>query len=225
MVLLACAAVLWVGLHLGLAGTRLRGMVVSLIGAGAFQGVFSLMSIGALWLLVAAWKRTPSADLWSVDDPVRYVLAAVMLVASILFVGSVTAQNPTIVGGESALETVPQGFVQVTRHPMLWSFGLWSLVHIIANGNSAALLFFGAFAVTSFAGMPSIDAKMEKRDPARWAAFARRTSLLPMGAVVSGRLSFVADRGIALGSFGGLVLWALLLYFHPALIGVPALPA
>ena len=45
---------------------------------------------------------------------------------------------------------------------MLWSFAIWAAVHIIGNGDAAAIIFFGAFLVTALAGMPSIDAKLSR---------------------------------------------------------------
>ena len=51
MGLLGLASLLWLGIHLGLAGTRLRDVVVSRIGEGAFRGLFSLLSVVALSLI------------------------------------------------------------------------------------------------------------------------------------------------------------------------------
>jgi hypothetical protein len=46
---------------------------------------------------------------------------------------------------------------------MLWSFSIWAALHILAKGNLAGLIFFGAFLVTSLVGMPSIDSKLAAR--------------------------------------------------------------
>jgi len=48
MPLLIIAALVWIAIHLGLAGTRLRDAVVQRIVEGPFRGVFSLLSIAAL---------------------------------------------------------------------------------------------------------------------------------------------------------------------------------
>jgi len=54
MPLLIIAALVWIAIHLGLAGTRLRDAVVQRIGEGPFRGVFSLLTIAALVFLV--WR-------------------------------------------------------------------------------------------------------------------------------------------------------------------------
>jgi uncharacterized membrane protein len=61
---------------------------------------------------------------------------------------------------------------------MLWSFAIWAAVHIIGNGDSAAIIFFEAFLVTALAGMPSIDAKLARRDRETWQAVSGATSRL-----------------------------------------------
>src|SRR5208337_2346178 len=121
-----------------------------------------------------------------------WVLAAVMLVAFVLFVASVSRPNPTMlglpgVGLPGATAQPPRGIQRVTRHPMLWSFALWAGVHIIGNGDTAAIVFFGTFLVTALAGMKSIDAKLARRDPALWQALSATTSIVPFAAIAQGR--------------------------------------
>ena len=225
MTLLAVAAVIWIALHLGLAGTGLRRLVTARIGDGAFRGVFSILSFAALSFLITQWRHAAVQPLWATPESLRYPLAGVMLLACAAFVGSVTAKNPTAVGGEAAIDSEPRGILRITRHPMLWSFGLWALVHVVANGDLAALIFFGSFAVTSFAGMPSIDAKVASRSPSGWASFAGRTSIVPFAAILAGRNRLVLGEGLPIAIVGGIVLWAALLWLHPSLFGVSALPA
>ena len=64
MGLLIVAALIWIGLHIGLAGTRLRGTIVGRIGEGPFRGLLSVLSILALFLLVATWHATRTTPLW-----------------------------------------------------------------------------------------------------------------------------------------------------------------
>ena len=69
---------------------------------------------------------------------------------------------------------------------MLWSFVIWAAVHLIGNGDTAAVVFFGAFLVTALAGMPSIDAKLARRDPSTWLALSAATSIVPFVAIAQG---------------------------------------
>jgi uncharacterized membrane protein len=106
---------------------------------------------------------------------------------------------------------------------MLNAFAIWAAVHVLGNGDSAALVFFGAFLVTAVAGMPSIDAKMARRHPQAWPGFAAASSILPFGAILAGRNHFSPREIGWIAPVAGLVLWAGFLHAHRHVFGVPAL--
>lgn len=220
MLALGLAAVLWVGVHVGIAGTALRGVLAARLGEGGFRIAFSLLSVVSITLLVMAWQAAETTPLWFAPAWLRWLLAALMLPAFVLFVASLR-RNPTAVGGEALIGTEASGIQRVTRHPMLWSFAIWAAVHLLGNGDTASVVFFGAFLVTALAGMPSIDAKLARRRPEAWARLAATTSILPFGAIAAGR------NRLALAEIGwvppvaGLLAWAALLHLHAALFGVP----
>ncbi len=222
--LLSLAALVWVGVHVGLAGTSLRGVLVARLGERGFLGLFSALSIASIAALVAAYSITPYLPLWVAPPGVRWALLPVMWLAFVLFVGSVASPNPTAVGASDRPAAAPRGIFRITRHPMLWSFTLWAVVHVIANGTVAALLFFGAFAVTSLIGMPSIDAKLAARDPARWAPIAATTSIIPGAAILAGRNHLALTEIGSLVPLLGTIVWLVILIAHPYVIGVAALP-
>ncbi len=224
MAWLSVAALIWIGAHVGIAGSRLRSVLARRLGDGGFRGAFSLVSVLAIGFLVAAYDHAPVLQLWAAPEWLRWALVLVMLAAFLLFATAILARSPTSVGGDSALGQEPRGILRVTRHPMLWSFALWAAVHVLGNGDVASLLFFGAFLMTALAGMPSIDAKVAGRDPEGWTSFAAATSILPFDAIARGRNRFVpAEIGwmpVALG----IALWVVLLWAHPRIFGVTALP-
>lgn len=223
MLLLILAALLWVGVHVGIAGTVVRARLAARLGEGGFRLAYSAVSVLAIYLLVAAWTEADTTPLWSADPALRWVLAVLMLPVIFLFVASVTGRNPTSVGQDGALSAEPRGIFRVTRHPMLWSFALWALVHMAGNGDSAALVFFGAMLVTAVVGMPSIDAKLAARRPDAWPGFARATSILPFGAILAGRQRLDLKEIGWIAPVVALVLWAALLHFHRHIFGVSAL--
>ena len=224
MALLAVAALIWIGCHVGIAGTALRATLVRRAGEAGFRAAFSVASVVSIGLLIAAYIKAPYIGLWTTPPWLGWVLVAIMLPAFILFAASMTTRNPTAVGQDQALRHQPSGILRITRHPMLWSFALWATVHVLGNGDLASLLFFGAFGVTAMAGMPSIDAKLAARDPDGWRRFAAATSVAPFGAIAAGRnhLTF-SERGwlpLAIGA----ALWVALLWAHPWIFGVSPLP-
>jgi uncharacterized membrane protein len=224
MLLLGLAALLWVGVHIGLSGTSLRGRAVARLGKAGFMALFSVLSVAAMVALVIAYKQAPYITLFAAPGWLRWLLVAAMLPAFILFVASVAAPNPTSAGQDGALGKPVRGMLRVTRHPMMCAFGIWALVHVLGNGDAASLLFFGAFLVTVVVGMPSIDRKLADRDPYGWASLAAVTSILPFAAILRGRNRLVVGEIRWFIPAVGVVVWALMLGAHPWVIGVPALP-
>jgi uncharacterized membrane protein len=222
MTQLIIAALVWIAIHLGLAGTTLRDAVVGRVGDQPFRVIFSVLSIVVLVLLVWAWGASPTTPLWVAPDWLRWVLVFAMLPAFVLFVASVNGRNPTMIGPSGNVAQPPRGMIRVTRHPMLWSFAIWAGVHIVGNGNTAALVFFGAFLVTALAGMPSIDAKLARRDPDTWQALSAATSIVPFAAIAQGRNRFVAREVGWMTPAIGVIAWIVLLLVHPWLFGVAA---
>lgn len=216
---LAVAALVWIGVHVGIAGTALRGALVARLGERGFRLGFSVLSVLAILFLARSYNWAPTVTLWPAPEWLRWVLALLMLPAFVLFVASVAAPNPTAVGG-AALAREPRGIQRVTRHPMLWSFAIWAAVHVLGNGDLASLLFFGAFLVTALAGMPSIDAKLARREPEAWPRLAAATSILPFGAVAAGRNRFAPHEIGWVPPVLGFVLWAGLLVLHRSIFGV-----
>jgi uncharacterized membrane protein len=224
---LTLAAFAWVAVHVGIAGTRVRNTVASRIGDAGFRGLFSVLSVAAITALVVTYQRARLGDrtqLWIAPDWLGWLLVLLMAFAFTLLIGAFTVPNPTAVGGERALGQEPRGLLRITRHPMLWSFTIWSLVHIIGNGNLVSLLFFGAFGLTALVGMPSIDRKLASRDPQGWAQLSRVTSILPFAAILSGRNRLVLREIGWIAPLAGLALWVALLLLHPRLFGVSPLP-
>lgn len=223
MFLLILASLLWVGVHFGIAGTAVRGQLAARLGERGFTIGYSLLSVLAIILLVQAWGAAPYVGLWFTPDWLRWVLALLMLPAFILFVASVATPNPTVVGGKLTTPE-PRGIQRITRHPMLWSFALWGLIHLIAQGSLGGVFFFGAFLVTALVGMPSIDRKVAARSPEMWARLGPATSILPFGAILSGRNRLaLAEIPVFVWAVGA-VVWLVFLIAHPWLFGAPAIP-
>jgi uncharacterized membrane protein len=124
--------------------------------------VFSIVSLAAIVWLVMAYKDAPYVATWGILEWWKPIAMILMLPAVFLAVIGLTTPNPTSVGQEGRVARSPEGVVRVTRHPFLIGVGMWAVVHLIANGDVASFIFFGALAVTALAGTVSIDAKRRR---------------------------------------------------------------
>lgn len=220
---LLAASLLWLALHLGVAGSSLRGVIVARIGEQAFRGLFTVASIGVFAFLIWAFIHAPRTSLWVTSVELRWVLVLLMLPAMYLLLASFStiSANPADAGTR---RDGARGILRVTRHPMMWAFSLWSVVHILGTGELSALLCFGTFLVTAVAGMPSIDHKFARRDPLRWQQVAAETSILPGGAILAGRNRLIWAEIGWIVPLASLLLWAGLLFAHRHIFGVAPVP-
>jgi uncharacterized membrane protein len=220
---LLVAAVAWVAFHIGVAGTRLRDQLVARVGEKAFRGGFVLASFALLgWLGWSFAAAGPVRVLWVAPQWLAVAMMLLMLPALLLLVGSVTVPNPTSVTGAHALEAAnpATGVLRITRHPLLWAFALWGIVHLLVLGTLSMAVLATAIIVTALAGMPSLDAKYARRKPAHWPAFAKATSVIPFVAVAQGR-NRLAWREIGWWRpLLAIALWVALIALHPWAFGV-----
>ncbi|MBV8535992.1 MAG: NnrU family protein [Alphaproteobacteria bacterium] len=194
---LVLAVLAFVGGHFLLSSPPVRGPLAGRMGETVFSGLYSALMLAAFLWMVAAFRAAPYVPLWSVPPAARMIPVLVMPFACLLLVGSLTVRNPTMVMQSVAASGDPApGMIKVTRHPMLWAFGLWALAHLLVNGEVAALLLFGGIAVLALGGTLAIDGKRRMRDPDGFARLATKTSNLPLAALIAGRATMrFADIG------------------------------
>lgn len=223
---LALAALVFLGLHI-LPAVKARQWVIRKIGDPAYMGLFSLASVLGLAWMISAYNAAPDAEmLWVTGLAIRWFTAALMLVAFILVVAGATTRNPSMVMSESALKASKPwaGIFAITRHPLMWGIALWAVLHLINRPDMASLLFFGALGILAVAGSRHQEQRKSEELGAAWAAFEKQTSFVPFAGIIDGRTRLsLADIGgwrIAAAT----ALWAVMLYAHGHIIGVPALP-
>ncbi len=212
------AAIAFVGTHF-LLSHPLRAPIVGRIGEGPFLRLYSLVAAVTLGWLALAYRAAPAtAFLWPVGDAVWAVASAVMLVASVLLMGSLVRNpampNPT---GKAATVGEARGVYAVTRHPMMWAFALWGLVHIAVYPVAANIVLATAVIVLALVGAALQDRKKERLQPDSWPDWESRTSYWPFAAVAAGRARLGGFGGHALG--GGLVVWLAATWAHVPLGG------
>jgi len=217
---LALAAAAFVIAHVGLSSTPLRGWIVGRVGEGPYRGIFSLLAFVTLIWLIVAYRAAPGQPLWDTAGW-QHVPIVIMPVALLLLVCGVWGANPTSAGQEALLEKGPEarGMLRITRHPLQLAIALWALAHVAANGDEAALWFFGAFAVLSIGGTLLQERRKAAQFEKGWQTFATSTSLVPFLAILQGRNRFVAGEIGWARLAVALVLYVLLIGIHPLLFG------
>lgn len=219
VVSLALATAAFVGTHLVMSHP-LRRALVARLGEGGFLGLYSLVSLATLGWMVLAWRAgTDSGALWIAPLWWWPVASALMLLASILLVGSLI-RNPAFPrpGAEAWAIPAPRGVFAITRHPMNWSFILWALVHISLSGSPRNLIVAGGILVLAWAGSIGQDRKKVLSIGTAWQAWLAGTSFIPFAALASGRASWRSAFLGWIAILGGVTLWAVATSLHAPLV-------
>lgn len=230
MGMLIAAALVFLGIHLLIAGTRVRDAITGTIGEGPYLGLFSLASLGTIVWLVIAYNAAQAGggdvQLYDLGQGVKHLGIPVVALAFLLGVQGLFLRNPTRVqmGGSASQPNAVQGVLRITRHPFLWGVAIWSGFHLAANGDQASIIFFGTFFVLALAGTLSIDAKRRRKLGAAWDAFASKTSNVPFAAVFAGRNTLNAGESFGWRFLAAALLFVVILFIHARLFGVSPFP-
>jgi len=208
-------------LHVGIAGSPLRQVMVDRLAERGFQIIFSVLSVLALIWMITAWRGAPDMDLWHVPA-FQWLPVLLMPFACILNVCAYSSPNPTAIGGGKFLkeENPAKGIFRITRHPLMAAIAIFAICHILVSGNLSSLIFFGSLLLTSLLGPSSIDRKLQARNAETFERLASVTSIIPFVAVLQGR------NRISLGEIGimrlggGLLLYAAFIWGHEYLSGI-----
>ncbi len=181
MVWLIIGLVLFFAVHVFSSVRGARQKLIARIGEGPYKGLYALVSVAGFALIVVGMMKARPVELWTPPEWGRFATIWFMPFA---FISLIAAY-------------VPGNIRRVTAHPMLWGVTLWSLLHLLANGDLAGLLLFGGFGLYSVHAMSSQSARGAK------AATQRRPVIYDVATIAVGLL----------------VYW-LLLRYHGALFGV-----
>jgi uncharacterized membrane protein len=206
MACLALASAAFVGTHF-LLSHPLRQLIAGRIGEGPFRGVYSLVALVTFGLMIWVYGRMgDQSPLWRVDEVGSVVATLLMWLGAILFVGSLLG-NPALPGARLERGRVPGGVFALTRHPMMWGFALWAIVHIIMVATPKALIFDGAVLFLALAGSVGQDAKKAKLMGERFHEWSAQTAFIPFS-------RGVANPG-AVALIGGTALLLIGTWLHP----------
>jgi uncharacterized membrane protein len=133
VVVLVLGLVIFLGVHsLRAIAPAGRDSMIRSLGEGPYKGLYSFAAIVGLALVVWGFSLAAADGGFLYLPPIglRHVTEALMLPALVLAVASV----------------LPPGYLRRSvRHPLLIATILWSLAHLLVNGETAAVVLFGGF--------------------------------------------------------------------------------
>jgi uncharacterized membrane protein len=192
MTMLVLGLVLFLGVHsVRIVAEGWRGRVIGRLGEGPWKGLYSLVSIVGFVLLVWGYglARQQPVVLWTPPRGMAHLAALLTLVSFVLL----------------AAAYVPRNQIKARlHHPMVLGVKVWALAHLLANGNLADVVLFGAFllwAVLSFRAARQRDRAAATVYPAGTAAGT--AAAVAVGLVAWAAFAFWAhERLIGVGPLG-----------------------
>ncbi|CAN7405991.1 NnrU family protein [Rhizobium sp. LjRoot258] len=189
MTLLIVGIIIFLGLHLiRVIAPGLRQSMIDSLGERGWKIAYSIVSILSLILLIYGFGQARQVTGMLYTPPVwmAHITLTLMLLAMICLVASL----------------LPAGHIAVkTKHPMVLSVKIWAFSHLLANGETASVLLFGAF--LAWGVILRIALKRRER--------AGELTLRP----------FVSAKYDLYAVIIGVVAWALIMFkLHELLIGV-----
>jgi len=184
--LLIGGLVLFIGVHLLPSSGRLRAALAARLGENGYKILFSLVSIAGLVLTAVGYGQAPRDQIFEPSQTARTLLPVAMAIAFMLVV----------------IANVPGRIRRALRHPMLAGVLIWSTLHLLANGDLASNVMFGALALWTVFAILSAEYRGK-----RAAAAGQKQGSLAFDLV---------------GAVVGLLAFWLVLHFHADLFGAAA---
>ena len=183
MGILVAGLLLWTVVHmLPSVGRPIRTRIVAALGENPYKGIFSLLIVTAVVLMAVGWRGAVPTHVYMPPTWGRLAAFALMPIALMLFFAAHT----------------PTNIKRVVRHPQLTGVVLWSIAHLLANGDSRSLVFFTGLASWAIVEMQLIN----HRDGA-WV-----------------KLDGLTVKGDVLTVVIGAVVFAILIVAHPYVAGI-----
>jgi len=203
--------------HVGMSSSRVRPRLVAALGPTGFQGVYSVVALAIfvplVWLYATSKHAGPA--LWVIPrGPIlTWAVYLGMGTALVLLASAFLQPSPA---GMAPSSLTPHGVLRITRHPLVMSFVVFSLAHLLPNGWASDVAFFGGFTAFALVGAAHQDQRKIATGPAGYDAFAKQTPFLPF----TGRETLRGLRELSPIAVGvGVVAAVVIRWFHASWFG------
>jgi uncharacterized membrane protein len=133
---------LWIAIHLFPSVTPAgKQQVIAKIGDKAYQGIISVLILCGLLLIIFGWRNATPEFIYNPPVGIRHVAMLIAVAGIILFISA----------------NFPTRIKRFIRHPQLSGVLLWSIAHLLLNGDSRSVTVFGALAAWSLISMFTIN--------------------------------------------------------------------
>ena len=212
--------ILWTGFagsHLALSSRAVRGALIARLGEGAFRLFYSLLALAFFVPLVWTYFTNKHAGpwLWTLPRSAWLIglVSAGMAIAFVLLAAGMARPSPASI---SPGAPTPSGAQRITRHPVFMAFAIFGVLHLLPNGSTADIVFFGGFVVFALVGGWHQDQRVLAGGNPDVRAFLAATPFLPFtGSTTLQGLKELPPAVVVVG----LALTVLVRYFHAAWFG------
>lgn len=186
MTLLVIGLIVFIGIHSLPMFPALRQALLNRLELKGYKLLFSAIAALGLVLIIIGKAKADFVHVYVPPSWGRHPAMLLMLFAFILLPAA----------------HMPGNIKRFTRHPMLWGVVLWSVAHLLTNGDQASLILFGSLGLYSLVDMVSANRRGAQL----------QTERLPL-------------RKDAMVVVAGLVTYFIFLVLHPYLFGPVLIPA
>ena len=191
MIWMLLGLLMFLGLHsVRIVADDWRTAQIARMGEARWKLAYTVLSLLGFALLVWGYglARAQPVLLWTPPRAMNHVAALLMLLSFVLLAAAYVPRNV---------------FKARMGHPMVLSVKVWALAHLLANGNLADVLLFGAFLLWAVANFSAA----RRRDRAAGTVYPS-----------------ASNSGTVLAVLAGVAAWALFAFWlHAPLIGVAPL--
>jgi uncharacterized membrane protein len=153
MTMMILGLAIFLGMHsVAIVAPAWRDAMAARLGAGAWKGLYSLVSLAGLLLVLKGYAaaRLEPTLVWVPPAGLRHVAALLMLPVFPLLLASY----------------LPGRIRAAARHPMLAAVKFWALAHLLANGMLADLVLFGSLLAWAVLDRISLKRRAPRTTPA-----------------------------------------------------------